>query len=138
MGEDRWNSNHTIKRNLISTFINQRGNIINAKKHKVINEIISKNQTPEVVVFKKGISEKEAFHIENLLIKRFKDKITNSQSGILSYEEKSKEWAKSVQRKIIPYEIWLALKPRTDLEKECYNVCVSKVNELTQQSIKCL
>ena len=56
---------------------NKNGRISNAKKHNIINEILSHGLEPNILIFENNLNEQDAYFIERLLIEKLSYFISN-------------------------------------------------------------
>jgi hypothetical protein len=79
-------------------------NIINnGKKFEYIKEILSTGEDLQYHIFKKNLKEDDALTLERKLINRFKNELTNIQSGRLTQTERNIIIAKNELKNIKPF-----------------------------------
>lgn len=111
---------------------NKSGKISNAKKHKIINAIIEAGSFPEIIIFDNELEENDAYSLERELIILFKKTISNYSKGIIDKHTRNLEKAKIIVRGIVPFDIWLNRKPRSEAEIELYKSCVEQITPVAE------
>lgn len=111
---------------------NISGKLTNAKKHKTINTIIESGLIPEIVIFDNELEESDAYSIERELITLFKKTISNYSKGIVDKHSKNLEKAKIIVRGIVPFDVWLNRKQRTEAEIDLYKSCVEQITAVAE------
>lgn len=106
----------------------------NALKHRVIGEIHNLGMEHTVRVVASDLVEGEALDIERYLIGRLKDAgITNISMVGVDAKEKQKAEAQTMLSKMLPYDLWVALKNPPEWAKEYYHKTVAELKKISQE-----
>ncbi|WP_299116904.1 GIY-YIG nuclease family protein [uncultured Winogradskyella sp.] len=81
----------------------KKGNIVNHKKHFIIQQLISVGLKPSIAVIENNLTETESYKIESYLINNFKENLSNIQSGRLTKQQKYVLWAETELLKLKSY-----------------------------------
>lgn len=106
--------------------------ISNYRKHESIGKIIDEGFEPISVIFKKDLSEQEAYQLEAFFIEYFNDyDISNIERGQQMTREQSQEIAKMWLSRIMDFDKWCSIAPRNEIQKELYWLIKNGLEKIT-------
>lgn len=95
------------------------GRVSSIKKHRGLMTMLSNGDEPKAFAIVDNLSDDDAYRVERSVIHKIgHDRLLNSSAGNRSPLEAQFEKIKQMERDAMPYETWLHLRPRTDLEKQ--------------------
>lgn len=100
----------------------------NPRKHSRIGDIMSLGLPVITVCLEDALSERDAYRLERTFINAVgREGLTNVSNGQVSAIEHLIAWAEDAAWRIMPYDEWLAVSPRSERDKEIYNFIVDEI-----------
>lgn len=105
--------------------------IENVFKANEIADIRHRGKTPAYVIFATDENESKAFQVERLLIDALAHTgLTNELKGCTSLLEQELVRTRRILDSIMPYELWLSIKPRSAQSKSNYRFIVRELKSI--------
>ena len=107
--------------------------VTNHRKYNSISKIVKSVVEPLAVIFENDLDEQEAYEIESFFIHYFMDYgISNHVRGQIVSLEHSKEIGKDFLFKVIDFDRWCDIKPRSVYEKELFWLVKNGLEETSE------
>ena len=125
----------------------KKGLVDNAEKFRVITEIHNGGMSVVELIFSNHDEEVDAYMVERNLIRKFrKHGLTNISGGMMSNAELAVQQAKAAIARMLPFEIWLKVATRGQLEaafrigkgdlRACYDGIIEEFDYIASKRYK--
>ncbi len=111
----------------------KNGNGSNSLKKEEIGSILESGNTVKIFYFGIDLKEEDAFLQEGELIREFRDYgLTNIMEGCQNPIEVNKAWARHSLKQIIPFDIWMRIKNRSETEIQLYKMLIDEFKRISK------